>query len=358
MTFKFVKYFLVSLGITVASIVAAFVVLILLLTIFEYRPADVESAVLVGGANGIVKSGKQFTILSWNVGYGDLGDNADFFMDGGKSVRNSTKERNLENINSICKNISLYNPDVIFIQEIDANSHRSYNIDQRNIFAQTFPNSVQTYAPNFKTFFVPYPLPPIGKVDSGLLTLSRFGVESAQRIKLPSPFKWPVRVANLKRCLLVNRVLVDGTDKELVLVNLHLEAFDSGEGKIAQTNALKKFMNAELEKGNYVIVGGDFNQVFSNTDISNFPQREKGWKPGCIDINDFSGHWIFLQDSSNPTCRANTFPYKNATPEQKQYFVLDGFIVSDNIQVEQMQTIDYNFVNADHNPVLLRVVLK
>lgn len=47
-----------------------------------------------------------------------------------------------------------------------------------------------------------------------------------------------------------------------MLVNLHLEAYDDGEGKIAQTKQLREFIQSEYEKGNYVIAGGDLNQVF------------------------------------------------------------------------------------------------
>ena len=53
-----------------------------------------------------------------------------------------------------------------------------------------------------------------------------------------------------------------GSDREPVLVNLHLEAYDDGEGKIAQTNQLRDYIEDEYAKGNYVIAGGDFNQVF------------------------------------------------------------------------------------------------
>ena len=50
-------------------------------------------------------------------------------------------------------------------------------------------------------------------------------------MQLPCPFSWPTRIANLKRCLLVERIPIADSDKELVLVNLHLEAYDDGEGK-------------------------------------------------------------------------------------------------------------------------------
>ena len=44
-----------------------------------------------------------------------------------------------------------------------------------------------------------------------------------------------------------------------MLVNLHLEAYDDGEGTDAQTAALKSFLEQEYAKGNYVIAGGDYN---------------------------------------------------------------------------------------------------
>ena len=80
------------------------------------------------------------------------------------------------------------------------------------------------HARNYKCAFVPYPIPPIGKVSSGIMTLSTAPIASAERIALPSPFKWPVSVANLKRCLMPVYIDLEGTDAQLVLVNLHLEA--------------------------------------------------------------------------------------------------------------------------------------
>lgn len=77
-------------------------------------------------------------------------------------------------------------------------------------------------------------LPTIGKVESGLVTYSDYKVSEASRIALPESFKWPVKTCNLKRCMLETRIPIKGSDKELVLINFHLEAYDSGEGKIAQ----------------------------------------------------------------------------------------------------------------------------
>ncbi len=75
----------------------------------------------------------------------------------------------------------------------------------------------------------PYPLPTIGKVESGLVTYSDYKVSETSRIALPESFKWPVKTCNLKRCMLETSIPIKGSDKELVLINFHLEAYDSGE---------------------------------------------------------------------------------------------------------------------------------
>ena len=43
-----------------------------------------------------------------------------------------------------------------------------------------------------------------------------------------------------------------------MVFNLHLEAYDNGEGKIAQSKKLADVLSQEYAKGNYVIAGGDF----------------------------------------------------------------------------------------------------
>jgi endonuclease/exonuclease/phosphatase family metal-dependent hydrolase len=168
----------------------------------------------------------------------------------------------------------------------------------------------------------------------------------------------PVSVANLKRCLLVTRVPLQDTDKELVIVNLHLEAYDDGEGKIAQTKALMGFLAEEYEKGNYVIAGGDFNQTFPGA-LDKYPVKNADlWTPGMLDNSDLPGDaWQFVTDLDTPTCRLLNEPY-DPDSAATQYYVIDGFILSENLKVNHIETIDLNFQNSDHNPVLLQVTLQ
>ena len=348
------KKVLKLLGIILGAVAALLVIVILAVTVAEYRPSDEEPVTLSGRGEKTAAAGETVTVLSWNIGYGGLSETADFFMDGGTQDEASVSA----NTRAVIELIDALDPDVVFLQEADRNSTRSWHIDETQRIAAAEPGYQTAFANNFKVLYMPYPIPFIGHIDSGLFTLSKFSADSAHRYQLPCPFSWPVRTVNLKRCLLVERVPVEGSDRELVLVNLHLEAYDDGEGKIAQTRILAEFMQSEYEKGNYVIAGGDFNQSFSSVDTSMYPLQGDGlWECGELDTEAFSGSWQFLMDTAHPTCRSLDRPYDRSDADF-QFYMLDGFIVSDNIVVDSMETIDLGFKNSDHNPVAATLILR
>jgi len=330
----------------------------------EYKPVDRESVPVSPLLSLKPERFQPIELYIWNIGYASLGANEDFFMDGGKGVRPVEAGIVEENIRAIQAFFTAVAPDIIFIQEIDVNSKRSYKINQVEYFSKAWKGS-SAFALNFKCPFVPVPFPDfIGKVESGLLILNSFGTGSAERISLPSPFPWPERVAQLKRCLLVQRLPVqengsaDSGGAELVLVNLHLEAYDSGgAGRIAQTRVLAEFLKEEYEKGNYCVAGGDFNQVFSALkDV--FPiQQNDFFTPGIVDDSLFGEGWILAADPSSPSCRSLDKPY-DGNRENFQFYIIDGFILSPNVELVSVQTQDLDFKNSDHNPVKLTFTLK
>ncbi len=332
--------------------------LLVCLSVTEYKPADVELLNVEGSASKTLRAGDSLTVMTWNIGYGALGDNADFFMDGGSMVYSADNARMGENLRAISSIIGETAPDILLLQEVDLNSWRSRRVDEPAFFARRMPDHAHTFALNYKVVFVPYPFPPMGRVESGLQLFSAYPVLQAERLQLPISFSWPVSLANLKRGLCVSRIPLEGSDLELVVVDLHLEAYDEGEGKTAQTKMLKNVLEEERAKGNYVIAGGDFNQIFSDYDDGTFAVRDDRWAPGCIDTADFGSTWQFLMDSSVPSCRSLDSVYAGADHSDWQYYLIDGFIVSDNIRVDSLKTQDLDFVYSDHNPVVLKVTLQ
>ena len=321
------------------------------LTLTEYRPDDIEQLEVTQAARSDnVRVGERLDVLTFNTGYCGLGRDQDFFMDGGSMVRPENKEIVQENMNGILSELARQNADVYLLQEVDFDSYRSYYVNQADTYRHGLSLNMAV-AYNYKCDFVPFPWPPLGKVESGLVSFTGLNVTQATRESLPVPFTWPMRVANLKRCLLVERVPVEGTEKELVIINLHLEAYDDGEG--AQTEQLMQIIAAEYRNGNYVIAGGDFNQTFEGAET--FPiLDESSWQPGKLYNSELPAGFSYVFDASKPTCRLLDKPY-DGDRENAQLYVIDGFIVSDNLKVNLIQTVDLNFQYSDHNPVLLQV---
>ena len=352
------KRILAFVGILLAAVLTLILLLVAFLSIAEFRPDAIEQVDAEGTAEKTLSVGDTVTVMTWNIGYGVLGEDADFFMDGGTMVRAENRETVLKNMNGIEAEIQKIQPDILLLQETDRGSSRSLKINEYAMLEGDLGGYVSAFANNYKVAYIPYPMPPLGTVDSGIATFSTFPMQDNERVQLPVPFSWPVRTINLKRCLLISRIPIDGSDRELVIVNLHLEAYDEGEGKLAQTKMLADLLKEEAERGNYVIAGGDFNQVLSSVNTDAVPLYEGNWEAPEIDVRQFGEHFSFLMDETVPSCRLLNMPYRNADRSTFQYYIIDGFIVSDNLVIETVEAQDIGFVYADHNPVVLKVTLR
>ena len=88
--------------IVLAVIVGLFAALLIWLTATQLN-VKTETAVVTHGNNSTAAfaPGDEVSILSWNVGYAGLGEESDFFMDGGKQTRAPSKaivEKNMDGI--------------------------------------------------------------------------------------------------------------------------------------------------------------------------------------------------------------------------------------------------------------------
>ncbi len=323
------------------------------LTATEYKPAPVESLAFFDVPENpapILQPGQSLRLLTWNVGYAGLGAESDFFMDGGENSMAADRDTVVRYLSGIAAQIMLGDYDLVLLQEVDRDSKRSYGIDE----APFLSIGQAVHALNYSCPFVPIPVPPIGRVHSGLMTTSEYQMASAVRVALPCPFHWPLSTANLKRCLLVTRLPIQGSDRELVLVNLHLEAYDDGAGKLAQTEQLMGLLEEEYRKGNFVIAGGDFNQSFPGS-LERYPiQNPEIWMPGLLEEDALPEGFSWVYDTAVPSCRLLNEPYD---AHSTQHYVIDGFLVSPNVTVSAVETLDLGFENSDHNPVCMSIEL-
>lgn len=355
---KFLKKLLKILLTLVLVIVLVLGGLIGWLSAAEYKPASIEALPsLSDAASEKLPAGAKLDILSWNIGYAALGAGSDFVMDGGEHIRAADRAAVESYLAGIAKTVNAGDYDLVLLQEVDTKSSRTFSINE----AASLASGDAFFALNYSCPYVlnPYTyfIDPFGRINSGLMTCSDYEIARAERQSLPCPFSWPLRIMNLKRCLLVSYLPIEGSDKQLVLVNLHLEAYDAGEGKIAQTKQLMGFLEQEYRKGNYVIAGGDFNQVFPGA-LEAYPNTHpENWIPGVLEESSLPEGFSYVYDLSVPSCRLLNQPYDPSDTVNTQYYVIDGLIVSPNVTVETVETLDLGFADSDHNPIRLTVTL-
>lgn len=369
---KVLKIFLLI----VCLILVVIIGFILTLQIFEYRPALETELSITNNPDDTsdywAKQNETIRILTFNIGYASLSETEDFAMDGGSKGRMDSLAEVETNLSGISTIIETVDANITLLQEVDEDSHRSYNTLQYSRFQQLLPIA-STLAYNYRCIFVPFPFnvtQMMGKVNSGIATFTDFHQSEAIRIQLPGSFSWPLRLANLKRCMVITRVPVEGSDQELVIINVHLSAYDDGEMRLQETDALKNLMAIEREKGNYVVVGGDFNQTFPDAVSMNTTDEGEILvyyyelkNPDFWEAFPLAGDWFlennfhFAADISTPTCRLLHQPLDTENPENNQYYVIDGFIISDNITLESVETLNEGFRYSDHNPVMMEIRL-
>ena len=343
-----------------------------------YRIADNLSLEISGTAEREkVSKDTVYSISTYNLGFGAYSPEYSFFMDTGtmkngkevegKYAKGMSKADVRKNVDGQIAFAIERNADFYFFQEVDEKADRSYKINMRAEITSSLLSYNYTYAQNFHTAKLLYPFSdPIGKSVSGILTLSKYKIDSSVRRSFPITSAFPDKFFDLDRCFSLNYIPIEGSDKYLTLLNLHMSAYDEG-GKIRakQLEMLNEVLSVERLKGNYVIAGGDFNHCLiadsfaTDEEALNYFESEQkvpDWvKNSILHSNEIALGYTISAPMNEATCRGADIPY---TKGVNYSTVIDGFIVSDNIEVIQSTTVDTQYAYSDHNPVYLEFKLK
>jgi endonuclease/exonuclease/phosphatase family metal-dependent hydrolase len=330
-------------------------------TFTKYKPEAIEKALQEINSENIIET-DTLSLLIWNTGYAGLGDNMDFFYDHGKKVRD-TEERTIENLDNISNFLKekAFELDFLMLQEVDFNSKRSYNINQyeklKSSLSELLPNSFKVI--NYLVNFVPVPISePMGKTNGGLVSFSKYLPHSAERISLPNiGTTWPDYLFQLDRCLLVKRFKVNHKEgKDLVVINVHNSAYEGAEKKDAEMDFIKKLVEFEYEKGNYIVLGGDWNQLPPNVDVLKFANNyeKEDIYANNLAFDLFDERFNYVYEPLKSTNRSLRKPYLAKDTYQ---CLIDFYLISDNILALEIETFDLGFKNSDHQPVYLKLKL-
>jgi endonuclease/exonuclease/phosphatase family metal-dependent hydrolase len=141
-----------------------------------------------------------------------------------------------------------------------------------------------------------------------------------------------------------------------VVINAHLSAYDKGGVlKKQQMAFLQGLVTTEYEKGNYVIVGADWNQCPPFFPFDTFsPGKTDGYTQSNIAADFVGEDWQWLYDPTIPSNRKLRSTYD---PENTFRTVIDFFLISPNIKALKVKTLDQQFRFSDHQPVWVQLEL-
>lgn len=357
----------------ILGLIVVVAVYVLYMQIQYYRiedNLDLTTKIENNQENGI-EVDTEYSITTYNIGFGAYTREFSFFMDSGVMLdgtkvsgtgsRAKSKDVVLDNTNGAIEIMTGLDPDFMLFQEVDINSTRSHGVNQLNLIEENFVDYGSVFATNFHSAFLFYPIfNPHGSTLSGIATFSKFQIDSSLRRKLPIDEGFLNKFFDLDRAFTVSRIKVD--DKELVIINVHLSAYDEGGVyRKKQLELLNLVLDEEYKNGNYVIAGGDFNHDIANSlNLFETTQEVPKWVY-VLEEEDLANGFIFATSNLNPTCRSTDMEYVEGV---NYTVVIDGFIVSDNIEIVSVENIvklglqDVNFLYSDHNPVNLKFLLK
>ncbi|MGA9270759.1 MAG: endonuclease/exonuclease/phosphatase family protein [Lutimonas sp.] len=261
------------------------------------------------------QNGDEFRILTYNIGY----------LSGMTNNLPVEKPRSLfeDNMQRVLDNLKRIDADLLAFQEIDYDSDRSYNINQHEVIGELgYRFSAKTV--NWDKRYVPFPYYPVsmhfGKVISGQSVLSKYPILEQERIELErnqdNPFYYDSFY--LDRLAQVVKVRVAGHN--LVLIHVHLEAFDQAT-RIHQIEKLRSIY-AKYYKDGPTIMLGDFNSDprYENAGIELMEELIHTGS-AAFDRNDFQNTY----NSRQPTERLDYIFYNTDYIEEIKAEVVDEF---------------------------------
>jgi endonuclease/exonuclease/phosphatase family metal-dependent hydrolase len=283
----------------------------------------------------------EIEVLSWNLGFGGLGEGAEFYPDGGRRFIPSSRRDVLRNARGIADYLAQAAADVLLLQEAARPSAVNHRVDLLAAVEQSLPGRWRAWSPDVTLSFP--------RISVGLAIFAAGPPRRVERLELPGERR------QQRYHLLVARFPLQGRSGELVLADLHLSAFDPKAGlRHRQLEAVTDFALAEYGRGNHVVLGGDWNLLLAETRFAHTTEeRYLFWLHTLPDGFPPPG-WRLAVDDQAPSVRTLERPYR---PGENYTAVIDGFLASPNVTVLEVRTGELGFRFSDHQPVAARLRL-
>ncbi|MEE2691306.1 MAG: endonuclease/exonuclease/phosphatase family protein [Pseudomonadota bacterium] len=292
-------------------------------------------------------AGRDVSAMLWNIGYAGLGAESDFVADGGEATLPPSRAVVKKNVAGVTERLKAADVDIIMMQEMAKASLMTRGVNVLRAVRKALKGRHNAFSADMKARLLPPPLGP----THGLFTSTRLAGARHETVDLPLE---PGRIMGLfkrRYHIQIVRAPIEGGG-EWVFIDLHLSAFDEGANiRLEQLRAVLAYAAAEYEKGGRVVIGGDWNYEFLNPGRATTTGEEFLFWLHPFPYEELREGWSVVVDSATPTVRTNERPYRKG---ENYTTVIDGFIVSPNVEPVSVGAVDLDFQYTDHQPVVAR----
>ncbi len=294
--------------------------------------------------------GPVIRVMNWNIGYAGLGKDSDFVMDGGENLLPPSRDIVEVNLAGISGILQKADADVYLIQEISEPDMLNRGVDVLGGVRDALGGHSSWFSYDFSTRFVPTRW----ALKHGLATFVPFVPENIRTIRLPNE---PERLGGLiQRQYHIQITEFGAQGNDWILMNIHLSAFDEGGNvRVRQFEKLLEVAQEFYEDGKHVIIGGDWNMQLAPTEFPHTTKQKDLFWLKTLPASTIKPGWRLVIDEKTATVRTNERPYRRG---QNYTTIIDGFLVSPNVEVGSVQTLDLDFEFTDHQPTLAAFTAK
>jgi endonuclease/exonuclease/phosphatase family metal-dependent hydrolase len=223
----------------------------------------------------------------------------------------------------------------------------NYWIDLRARVDRVFRERSSVHYSDFKTRLAPWPL----HIQNGQAIYARRMIASEDLVPLPAE---DAGIAGVRRryASTVARIPIEGAEAGWTVAVVHLAAFDADATvRTRQLRELLAWADAEYQRGQHVVLGGDWNFEIAETNFPHTTTDEFLFWLFPFPQDALPEGWRIAADANVASVRTNERPY---VAGENYTTVIDGFIVSPNVSVEEVRGFDLGFAHSDHQPVRAR----
>jgi len=284
-------------------------------------------------------------VMTWNIGYSGLGEESDFQADGGTMLRPPSKaavEKNLAGISGVLKD---HQPDIILMQELAAGGFLTRGVDVLGTVKQSLADYSMFFSSDIRTRYFPGPI----SLKHGLGTFLRVANQGTEIVRIPEEPEALMGFIRRRYHVQVTELKLGETD--WAVINVHLSAFDEGANtRMQQLRAVLDLAQSYYASGKAVAVGGDWNMRLTPTDFAYTADESAQFWIHDFPREELGEGWQIAVDPSTPSVRTNEQTYKAGV---NYTTIIDGLVVSPNVEIVSAKGLDLSFQYTDHQPVIV-----